>query len=125
MDKNALILEIGRLIATDRKVDAAPWDGYALIVVYADSSRRLAGFRYRDGAPPEAATPDATARLGEQLDALRAATRVPGNAPWTACVVKIRRDTGRIALDFDYDAPTQWDIDPDTLDTVAERARPE
>ncbi|QCO66790.1 hypothetical protein E5843_01455 [Luteimonas yindakuii] len=125
MDNNARIMEIGRLIATDHKVAAAPWDGYALIVVYADGSRKLAGFRYRDGAPPAAATPEATVQLGEQLDALRAGTQVAGKAPWNACVVKIRRDTGRVAVDFDYDTPTQWKIGPETLHTVAERARPQ
>lgn len=125
MDNNARIMEIGRLIAGDRNVDAAAWDGYALIAVYADGSRKLAGFRYRDGAAPEAATPEATTQLGEHLDALRAGTQVAGKAPWTACVVRIRRDTGRIALDFDYDTPTQWEIGPDTLAAVAERARPE
>ncbi len=125
MDNNARIMEIGRLVATDRSVDAAAWDGYALIAVYADGSRKLAGFRYRDGAAPEAATPEATTQLGEQLDALRAGTQVAGKAPWNACVVKIRRDTGRIAVDFEYDMPSQWEIDPDTLAAVAERARPE
>lgn len=125
MDNNARIMEIGRLVATDRNVDAAPWDGYALIVVHAGERRTLAGFRYRDGAAPEAATPEATAQLGEQIDALRAGTMVSGKAPWNACVVRIRRDTGRITVDFDYDAPTRWEIRPDTLDAVAERARPE
>lgn len=124
MDKNALIMDIGRLIASDPGVDTAPWDGYALIASYADGSRRLSGFRYRDDAAPEPATPDGAALLGERFDALRAATRVTDKAPWSACVMKIRRDTGRFAIDFEYDAPDRWDIGPDNVLEIAERARP-
>lgn len=124
MDKNALIMEIGQLAASDPVVDAQPWEGYALIVSYADGSRRLAGFRYRERQAPEPATPQ-SAVLGERLDALRAATRVADKAPWDACVVRIRRATGRITVDFEYDAPDRWRIGPDTLAEISERARPD
>ncbi|MFC4728918.1 hypothetical protein [Coralloluteibacterium thermophilus] len=124
MDKNALIMEIGRLIATDPAVADRPWDGYALVASYADGARRLAGFRYRDGAAAEPATPGAGA-LGTRLDALRAATRVPGKDDWNACVVKLRRATGKVTVDFDYEAPERWDVTPRTLADVAERARPQ
>lgn len=123
-DRDALLLAVGRLLAAD-PVLAQPWDGYALIVRYDDGEidRRIAGFRYFDGAGHQAATPDA-AKLLPALDALRDATRVEGKPPWQACVIQLRRDTGRLHVDFEYDDPARWNITPATLAQVVERARP-
>lgn len=125
-DRDALIHRIGMLIVTDKVVDAAPWDGYALIVRYDEAgspSRRIAGFRYRDDAGFDAATP-ADPALGAALDALREAMRTDRQAPWFACVVQIRHDTRKVHVDFEYDDPQRWDISAATLADVAERARP-
>ena len=123
MDSNDLIMQIGQRIVSDPKVDAQPWDGYALIATYQDDRRVLSGFRYRDGQPPEAATPEST-ELGNDLDALRDATRVDDREPWGACVIRIVSATGKITADFAYEAAAQWHITPATLAEVSERARP-
>lgn len=124
-DRDALLLRIGRLIARDAALADASWDGFSLIVRYDDAGidRRISGFRYVDGAGFEAATPRDPA-LGVALDALRDATRIEGKAPWAACVVQLRRTSGTLHANFEYDAPARWDITPATLQAVAERARP-
>lgn len=123
MDNNALIMAVGQAIVSDPTVDAEPWDGYALIASYTGAGRTLSGFRYRDGQPPRPATPRST-ELDERIDALREGTRVEGKQPWGACVIRILSATGRITADFAYEAADQWEITPDTLADVAERARP-
>lgn len=124
-DRDALFLRVGRLIATDPVLADGGWDGFALVVRYDDGDvdQRLSGFRYRDDAGVDAATPRNRA-LHAALDALRAATQVEGEAPWFACVVQLRRATGKLHVHFEYDDPAQWDITPSTLHAVAERARP-
>lgn len=124
-DRDALLLRVGRLIAADCVLADAAWDGFALIVRYDDAGidRRMSGFRYLDGAGFQAATPRDPA-LGAALDALRAATRGEGEAPWTACVVQLRRKSGKLHAAFEYEEPGRWDITPETLQAVAERARP-
>src|SRR5690606_20021873 len=111
MDSNDLIMQIGQKIVSDPKVDAEPWDGYALIASYSDGRRVLSGFRYRDGQPPEAATPGSR-ELGDDLDALREATRVDDKEPWGACVIRIVSAAGKITADFAYEAAGQWEITP-------------
>lgn len=123
MDSNALIMAIGQAIVSDPRVDSAPWDGYALIASYTGGGLTLSGFRYRDGEPPEAATPRSS-ELDEHIQALRQATQVEGKAPWGACVVRIVSATGKVTVDFAYEAAGQWDITPATLAEVSERARP-
>ena len=126
LDRNELIARIGRLLVADPAVSDGEWHRYALVVRYADGAiaRRLAGFRYDADGSPHAATPDAGA-LGPAFDDLREATRVPGKEPWQACILRLWRDTGRLAAEFDYDTPERWDITPATLADVAALARPE
>lgn len=121
--KDALVHEIGRLIAEDDRANTRPWQAYALIVAYDDNMRRFNGFAYDGDGGYAAATPTPEP-LGDALDALREATRVDGKAPWQACVVRLVRDTRRITLEFEYDDAARWDITPQTLDAVAESARP-
>lgn len=122
-DKDALVKEIGRLIAEDARANAHPWETYALIVAYDDNMRRFNGFAYDGDGGYAAATPTPEP-LGETIDALREATRADGKASWQACVVRLVRDTRRLTLEFEYDDPARWDVTPQTLEAVVERARP-
>lgn len=125
LDRNELIARIGKLLVADPAVSDGEWQGYALIVRYGDGplARRMAGFRYAADGAHQAATPD-DAALGPAFDALRDATRLPDKEPWGACVLRLWRDSGRLAAEFEYDTPAQWDITPATLADIAERARP-
>ncbi|MBJ6985605.1 hypothetical protein [Luteimonas sp. MC1750] len=125
LDRNELIGRIGRRLVADAAVSDGAWHGYALIVRYGDGAiaRRMTGFRYDADGAYVAATPDADA-LGPAFDDLREATRVPGKEPWGACVLRLWRDGGRMAVEFEYDDPGQWDVTPATLGEVARRARP-
>jgi len=123
MDKDALIVEIGRLIANDRKVAAQPWDKYALVAWYGDGTSILNGFRYVGEQPGQPATP-ASFELEDRLDDLRAATRVDGKDAWHACVVKLDRGSGKVVVDFAYDDANRWLVTPASATDIAQRARP-
>ena len=123
MDKDALIVEIGRLIASDRKVAAQPWDKYALVAWYGDGISTLNGFRYVGEQPGQPATP-ASFEIEDRLDQLRDATRVDGKEAWRACVVKLDRDSGKASVDFAYEDADLWQVTPATAARIAQRARP-
>jgi hypothetical protein len=123
MDKDALVIEIGRLIAGDAKVGARPWDRYSLVAWYGDGLSTLNGFRYVGDAPGEPATPEAF-ELEDRIDALRDATRVDGRDPWRACVVKLDKASGKATVEFAYEDGDSWRVTPQTAADVARRARP-
>ncbi len=123
MDKDALILEIGRLIAGDPKVAAQSWDRFALVAWYGDGVSTLNGFRYVGEEPGQPATPGAP-ELEDRIDALRAATRVEGKDAWHACVVKLDKASGKASVDFAYEDADSWRVTPQTAADVARRARP-
>ena len=125
-DRDALVRGIGELLLRDIATAGHDLDGYALIASYAtNGARRIAGFGYRDGEPPRAATPKTDVdTLGAGLDALREATAVDGAPRWTACVIQLVREGGRLHAQFAYEDADRWELTPATLDAVAERARP-
>ncbi|TYT26702.1 hypothetical protein FZO89_10780 [Luteimonas viscosa] len=124
-DKDALIRGIGELLVRDIATAGHDLDGYALIVSYADGARRISGFGYRDGEAPRAATPQTGLdTIGARLDELREATQAEGKAPWTVCVIQLRRAGGKLHAEFVYEDAERWEITPATLSEVAERARP-
>lgn len=123
MDKDALIVEIGRLIVADAKVAAQPWDRYALVAWYGDGVSKLNGFRYVGEEAGQPATP-ATPELEDRLDELRDATQVDGKAPWHACVFRLDHRTGKATVDFEYENPERWHVTPATAAEIAQRARP-
>lgn len=123
MDKDALIVEIGRLIVADAKVAAQPWDRYALVAWYGDGVSKLNGFRYVGEEAGQPATP-AAPELEDRLDELRDATQVDGKALWHACVFRLDRGTGKATVDFEYENPERWHVTPATAAEIAQRARP-
>ena len=124
MDKDALIVEIGRLLVADAKVSAKPWDAYALVAWFGDGVLKLNGFRYVATAPGEPATPS-DANVEAAITKLRDATAIDGNEPCRACVVKLDRGSGKATVDFIYRGDAdRWQVTPSTADDIAERARP-
>lgn len=120
---NALVVEIGRMIAGDRKVAAQPWDKYALVAWYGEGVSTLNGFRYVGDEPGQPATPEAF-ELEDRIDELRAATRVEDKDPWRACVVKLDKASGKASVIFVYEDADSWRVTPQTATEVAQRARP-
>ena len=126
-DRDSLVRGIGELLLRDIATAGHDLDGYALIASYPDDGlRRVSGFGYRDGEPPLAATPKTEVdTIAARLDELREETQVAGEAPWTACVIQLRRAGGRLHADFFYGEDARaWAITPATLAEIAERARP-
>jgi len=123
MDKDALVVEIGRLIAGDTKVAAQPWDKYALVAWYGDGMSTLNGFRYVGDEPGQPATPGAF-ELEDRIDELRAATQVDGKEPWRACVVRLDKASGKATVEFAYEDGDSWRVTPQTASEIARRARP-
>ncbi len=122
MDKNALIHELGAAILNNPKVAGHPWQRYALVARLDAQQSKLNGFAYDALGAYQPVTPKGI-EVHDKLAALREATRVDGKQPWGACVVRIDRATQKITVDFEYDHPERWDVTPQNVAEVAERAR--
>ncbi len=120
--QDALVHEVGALIVHDERVAAQPWDSYALVARFDANRIQLNGFAYADDRM-RPATPRGS-DVHHKLKALREAMREDVGQAWGACVVRIDRETKKIRIEFEYDHPERWDVTPQTVAEVAQRARP-
>lgn len=119
MDKDALVQRLGELLLRDPEVVREGWAAVVLVVTVAPASPDVCGFCY-DGegacttiAPSAFDTPDAIRELHVTMAA------EAGASPWCSCLIRLARDTRRLALEFEYSDPARWAV---TLANRRERA---
>jgi hypothetical protein len=117
--KDDLIHRLGALLVGDDEVAAEGWQHLALVGVVDTEQSRMTGFSYDGRGEHEPAAP----RNFETLEVLRqlrsAMADSDGKSPWKSCLVRIARDSGKIAVDFEYDDAARWAI---TRANAAQRA---
>lgn len=100
----------------------ADWDTYSLVGEVGDDRVAITGYRYPESGP---AIPTPIPMIYDLLGELRAATRGPDGAAWDVVLVKIRRGSGDLAMDFvSGDAADAWRVTPANLDRLPEALRP-
>ena len=98
------------------------WDAYALVGEVGDDRVAITGYRYTWSGPP---VPTPVPMVYDLLGELRDTTRAPDGSAWDVVLVKLRRDTGSLAIDYvSGDAADAWRISPATLDGLPEALRP-
>lgn len=118
-----LVHEIGSLIVAAQMKDSDAWDSIAATAIVQGGSVQISGFFYEDGDKPKAARLGSSA-LADRFEALSVAMQKPDSGRWVAALVQIRRDTGRVTMDYEYTDPARWKVTPANIATMAEQLRP-
>ncbi len=122
MDKNDLIHALGAALASDPDIAGEAWEQLILVGQFKPGSISLNGFLYdASGRATPAAPSDFTAH--DHLESLREVMAKGGEDRWRACLIRIDRSSGKISVDFEYDAPEKWEITPANVKDMAERLR--
>lgn len=123
MGRDELVHEIGALLVRDPEIARWPWTHLAIVAQVTPSSTQVNGFAYLDNGKAQITGPK-NFEVIKTFKALREAMREPGKEPWQACLVRIEKSSGRIAVDFEYGDPGKWRIGPATPRQMAETLRP-
>jgi len=124
MNKDELVHEIGAMLLDDRKIQSRrPWEHLAMVVQFMTGSTKVNGFVYRGGGAAVPTSPG-NFEVMKKFRELREAMQEPGKEPWKAALVRIDDASKRISIDFEYDHPEKWMIDPGTVQQMAETLRP-
>ncbi|WP_088314123.1 hypothetical protein [Kineosporia sp. R_H_3] len=113
MERDDLVLELGRLLVADDEVTNGPgWAYVVLVATVDDASTRMNGFSYGPDGPPEPAAPRDPRTLDVVRDLRAAMAAHDGGPPWVSCLVRVERATGRLTVDVEHDDPQRWRITP-------------
>jgi hypothetical protein len=124
MTKDELVQEIGTMLIQDSNISSWRWQHLVIVAQLMELSTKVNGFAYEtttgDAVPTSPSNPKIPAKFKELRDAMRD----PGKEPWRACLVRIDNSSGNMSIDFEYDRPEKWLINPATLREMAESLRP-
>ena len=113
--RDQLIQKLAAAILNDEGLMEEPWKRLVLIAKFFEASSRLEGVAILasgDTAPvtTENDGKDGVASVLEQLRKVMANEDKSG--PFTACLIRIAKDSGEIDMDFEHKNRNRWDYDP-------------
>jgi hypothetical protein len=123
MNREELILKLGTQIAGDAALALDGWQHLVLASRIEGGTPDLAGFCYRDGR----STPVSPRDFGifDTLEQLRdAMAAADGKDPWSACLIRIDRASGKVNLDFEYHDAERWAVTPKNVKQRAQEFAP-
>jgi len=123
MNKDDLVQEIGTMLVQDSKISSREWQHLVMVAQLMELSAKVNGFAYQ-GSGDAVPTSPGNPKIPMKFKELRDAMRDPGKEPWKACLVRIDSSPGEISIDFEYDHPEKWLINPATVKKMAETLRP-
>lgn len=118
-----LVHEIGAQIINEQTSQDDAWDSLAVTAIIAGNSVQISGYSYEDGKKPRPGRIGSGA-LADKFEELCNAMQKPDGDRWKTALVKIRRDTGKITIDYEYADPLRWKVGPSNLATLPETMRP-
>jgi hypothetical protein len=124
MDRNTLIHRLAEAIAGDSALLLDGWTHLVLVSRVEADTPDLTGFCYTaDGRAASVAPKDFG--IFDALEQLRAAmAEADGKKPWIAALFRIERETGKLAMEFEYNQPERWIVTPDNVTTRAREFAP-
>ena len=123
MEKDDLVLEIGRMLVQDPHISSRPWSHLVIVAQMFDDSTKVNGFAYQDNGKALPTGPKNFDVL-TRFEDLREAMKEPSRNSWRACLIRIDQPSGNLTADFEYDQPDKWLITPATVRQMAEQLRP-
>jgi hypothetical protein len=124
VDRDTLIHRLAEAIAGDNALLLDGWTHLVLVSRVEADTPDLTGFCYTaDGRAASVAPKDFG--IFDVLEQLRAAmAEADGKKPWIAALFRIERETGKLAMEFEYNQPERWIVTPDNVTTRAREFAP-
>lgn len=122
----AALAELSPVIAADilslPELGGPDWDTYSMVAQVSDFSVKMTAFRYAGSGPPIPTGGPANSYVFIQL---RDRTRGVDGRAWDVALVKLRRDTADLVVNFvSGDAADLWQVTPGNIARLPEALRP-
>lgn len=124
MDKDALIVEIGKKLSRSVGAQHKDWVHLALVTHVDASSASTTGFAYDKNGKHKPFVPR-DFDIGDDLEKLQEVMAMASNGErWCACLMRLDRSTGEIDFDFEYENADRWSDDMTDFDKLPQELRP-
>ncbi|MFM2481387.1 hypothetical protein [Celerinatantimonas sp. YJH-8] len=124
---NQTIIEIGQSVLLCQDVIENDWDLLAVVFDVAEGHTANSGFLYKgdDVEPIAACIEDDMQRLDHQIELLREEIYQQTGYKFKQLLVQMKKETGQIKIQFEFDDPQRWSFSPKNLATIKEELRPD
>ncbi|MFM2481386.1 hypothetical protein [Celerinatantimonas sp. YJH-8] len=124
---NQKIIEIAESILCSEDLVDHEWDVMAAVFDVSDSHTANSGFLYYndDSLPISVGIEDDPIRLSNQVKELREQIYQQTGSKFKQLLVQMKKETGQIKIQFEFDDPQRWSFSPKNLATIKEELRPD
>lgn len=120
---DALLREIAGMVAQSETRESRDWAGISVVAIVDEVSVQVSSYRYDADGRAEPGDPGDLS-VNRKFRELHTLMRQPTGRHWKSALMQIRRDTGEVTTDFEYDDASRWKVTPLNLDTMPEQLRP-
>ena len=120
---DALAHEIAGIVAQSETRASEDWTSISVVAIVDEATVQVSSYRY--DAQGQAAPGDpGDLSVNRKFRELHRSMHQPTGRQWKAALMQIRRETGEVTLDFEYDDALRWKVTPANLRTMPEQLRP-
>jgi hypothetical protein len=120
---NAAIMHIASMIISDDEYASYDWNGISVVGIVNNGMVDVSGFNYDDAGKIVPSIPQNDDFMDE-LEEFQKLTQVPGENPWKAVLIQIKRADMSVHVQFEYDNASRWKVTAANLESMKEELRP-
>ncbi|MFM2481392.1 hypothetical protein [Celerinatantimonas sp. YJH-8] len=124
---NKLILEIGQLLLASDCAQEDAWDFLSVVFDVSEGHIANSGFLYAgsETEPFSTGIDDSAMSLDHKIQFLREQIYQQTGSKFKQLLVQMKKATGQIKIQFEFDDPQRWSFSPKNLATIKEVLRPD
>jgi hypothetical protein len=120
---DALVHEIAGLVVQSETRVSGDWDSIAVVAIVDNASVQVSSYRYDAQGQAEPGNPGDFS-VNRKFRDLNTIMRQPTSRQWKSALMQIRRATGEVTVDFEYDDASRWKVTPLNVSTMPNQLRP-
>lgn len=126
MNRTELVHMIGELLLRCKKVKQNPWQSLSLVYDTDEGHTANSGFLYQEGntRPFSARIEDSPTLLRDTVLDLRQVIYEETGKQITQLLIQMESESGKLKIDFDFEKPGKWSIEPSNFKQMRESLRP-
>jgi hypothetical protein len=118
-----LVHDIAGMVAQSETRASDDWESISVVAIVDEASVQVSSYRYDAQGRATPGDPGDLS-VNRKFRELHALMRQPTGRQWKSALMQIRRKSGEVTIDFEYDDASRWKVTPLNISTMPEQLRP-